>query len=128
MSNTFGDFNDISEFIGNKDPSGLNSESYQTAKSEMPSETKIDEYDVILHYLKSNGININNCADTDQTRCKTSPILHVHSTCGANLVKIWHSYPIELILKTTFKWRILLSIKKKHLMKTMKLETAWQMN
>ena len=45
-------------------------------KSETPSETKIkmDEYDAILHYLKSNTINVNNNANTDQgqTRSKYS--------------------------------------------------------
>ena len=86
MSITFGDFSDILELILNKDPLGLNSEiieSYQAtnAKSEVPSETKMEEYNVIPHCLKSNVTNVNNNADTkdeDPTISRTSPILQAN--------------------------------------------------
>ena len=102
MSVTFIDFNDILELIQNKDPLDLNSESYQTAKSETSSETNMDKYDAIPHYLKSNTINVNNSADTDQTRPKTSPTLqvnipstqtrHTHSISSGNLAKSTASF------------------------------------
>ena len=90
-----------------KHPLGLNSETenYQTAKSEAPSEmpleTKMDKYDMILHYLKSNAINVNNSSDTDQTTT-SSPTLQdnipstqtrpIHFISSGNLAKSTMSF------------------------------------
>ena len=90
MSITFGDFNkDISELIQSNDPLDINFtyggpiESYPTTKAsattkeEAQLDTNIEEstHNAILHYLKSNTINVNNNADNagkdDHTKLNT---------------------------------------------------------
>ena len=67
----------------------------------MPSETKMDKYDAILHYPKSNTININNNANTgrDQTRSKTSPTLQVK--IPNTQTRITHSISSDKLAKST---------------------------
>ena len=105
---SFGDFkkNEITEFISNKDPLGLN---INIINSDIDSHTTIEtksqeaispkktnmEYDAIPHYLKA--VNFNNSADTNKNKTKedenifptlqVNPIRSLRSISSGNLAK-----------------------------------------